>query len=104
MNLLKVHDLDYVNLVVIVERFVSASMCQIAAYLCLLEWFYAVHSLVTAVLLESVSWTFGEVSGGSREGCFFMQCILWLPQSCLSLYLGRLVKSVADPGRGALGA
>ena len=29
VNLLKVHFLDYVNLVVIVERFVNASMCQV---------------------------------------------------------------------------
>ena len=63
MNLLKVHFLDFVNLVVIVERFVSASMCQITVCLslCSLERFYAVYVLVTAVLLESVSWTLGEV-------------------------------------------
>ena len=63
VNLLKVHFLDYVNLVVIVEIFVSASMCQITVCLSyfLLEWFYAVYSLVPAVLLESVSWTLAEV-------------------------------------------
>ena len=63
MNLLKVHFLDYVNLVVMVKRFASASMCQITVCLslCLLDWFYAVYSLVTAVLLESVSWTLDEV-------------------------------------------
>ena len=69
MNLLKVHFLGYINLGVIVEWF--------CLFFFLCKYKYESDYSVTFVMLTRV---------------VFMQSILGLPQSCLSLYLGRWVK------------